>query len=93
VLVLFAESLQVRFAVRVEKVFAALLPPLFEFGLGDVPVRPAFFGHGAQVLAEIFTVELNKPFSLPAVLGAVTAAAEHENHGMLTLQFFRRFAV
>jgi hypothetical protein len=32
-------------------------------------------------------VELNKPFSLPAVLGAVTSATEDENHGMLSLQF------
>src|SRR5208283_5265660 len=33
------------------------------------------------------TMELNKPFSLPAVLGAETAAAEDENHGMLSLKF------
>ena len=32
-------------------------------------------------------MELNKPFSLPAVLGAETSAAEDENHGMLSLQF------
>jgi hypothetical protein len=31
-------------------------------------------------------MELNKPFSLPAVLGAETSAAEDENHGMLSLQ-------
>ena len=33
------------------------------------------------------TMELNTPFSLPAVLGAETSAAEDENHGMLSLQF------
>jgi hypothetical protein len=31
-------------------------------------------------------VEFNKPFSLSAVLGAETAAAEDEDHGMLALQ-------
>ncbi len=33
------------------------------------------------------TMELKKPFTLPAVLGAETATAEDENHGMLSLQF------
>jgi hypothetical protein len=32
-------------------------------------------------------MELNKPFSVPAVLGAETSAAEDENHWMLSLQF------
>jgi hypothetical protein len=32
-------------------------------------------------------MEFNKPFSLPAVLGAETSAAEDENHRMLRLQF------
>ena len=32
-------------------------------------------------------MEFNQPFSLPAVFGAETAAAEDENHGMLSLQF------
>ena len=41
-LVLFTESLGVRFAVRIEEFLAALLPCCFEFGRGDVPVRPAF---------------------------------------------------
>jgi hypothetical protein len=31
-------------------------------------------------------MELKKPFSLSAVLGAETAAAEDEHHGMLALQ-------
>jgi len=30
---------------------------------------------------------VDQPFGLPAVLGAVTSAAEDENHWMLTLQF------
>jgi hypothetical protein len=33
------------------------------------------------------TVEFKKPFSLPAILGAETSAAEDENHWMLSLQF------
>jgi hypothetical protein len=53
-LILFTESLNVRFAVRIEEFLAALLPSGFEFGRGDVPVRPAFFGNGTQVLTEIF---------------------------------------
>jgi hypothetical protein len=32
-------------------------------------------------------MELNKQFSLSAVLGAETSAAEDENHRMLSLQF------
>jgi hypothetical protein len=32
------------------------------------------------------TVEFKKPFSLSAVLGAETAAAEDEDHGLLALQ-------
>src|ERR1700688_678761 len=32
-------------------------------------------------------MELNKPFSVPAVLGAETSAAEDENHWVLSLQF------
>jgi hypothetical protein len=53
-LILFTESLDVRFAVRIEELFAALLPRRFEFGGGDFPVRPAFLGNGTYVLAEIF---------------------------------------
>jgi hypothetical protein len=33
------------------------------------------------------TMKFNKPFMLPAVLGAETSAAEDENHGILSLQF------
>jgi hypothetical protein len=32
-------------------------------------------------------MELNKPFSVPAILGAETSAAEDENHWVLSLQF------
>jgi len=32
-------------------------------------------------------MEFNEAFSLPAVLGAETSAAEDENHWMLPLQF------
>ena len=32
-------------------------------------------------------MELHQPFSLPAVLGAETSAAEDENHWILPLQF------
>jgi hypothetical protein len=34
-----------------------------------------------------FTMELNQPFRLPAVLGSVTPAAEDEHQGVLSLQF------
>src|SRR5208283_751309 len=53
-LILFTESLDIRLAVRIEKLLAALLPRRFEFGCRDVPVRPAFLGNGTYVLAEIF---------------------------------------
>jgi len=33
------------------------------------------------------TMQLDEEFCLPAVLGAITSAAEYKNHGMLTLQF------
>jgi hypothetical protein len=32
-----------------------------------------------------FTMELNQPLRLPAVLGSVTPAAEDDDHGMLSL--------
>ena len=53
-LFLFTESLDVRFAVRIEEFLATLLPRRFEFVCCDVPVRPAFLGNGTEVLAEIF---------------------------------------
>ena len=33
-----------------------------------------------------FTMELNQPFRLPAVLGSVTPTAEDEDHGVVSLQ-------
>ena len=45
-LILFTESLDVRFAVRIEEFLVALLPRRFEFGRCDVPVPPAFLGNG-----------------------------------------------
>ena len=42
----FTESLDERFAVRIEEFLAALLLRRLEFGRGDVPVRPAFLGNG-----------------------------------------------
>jgi hypothetical protein len=33
-----------------------------------------------------FTMELNQPFRLPAVLGSVTPAAEDENQGVVSLK-------
>src|SRR5215467_4668903 len=34
-----------------------------------------------------FTMERNKPFGLPAVLGAETSSAKDEHHWMLSLEF------
>jgi hypothetical protein len=45
-LILFTESLGVRFAIRVEEFLATLLPSRFEFGRCDVPVRTALLGNG-----------------------------------------------
>ena len=45
-LVLFAQGLGVRFAVRIKEFLSALLPRRSEFGRGNVPVRPAFLGNG-----------------------------------------------
>src|SRR5579862_3366904 len=46
-LILVTNSLDVRFAVRIEEFFAALLPGCSEFGRRDVPVGPTFFRNGA----------------------------------------------
>ena len=45
-LVLFAQGLGVRFAVRIKEFLSALLPRRSEFGRCNVPVRPAFLGNG-----------------------------------------------
>ena len=42
VLILFTESLDVRFTVGIEEFLATLLPRFFELGRCDVPVRPTF---------------------------------------------------
>jgi hypothetical protein len=46
VLVLFTDGLGIGFAVGIEEFLAALLPRRLEFRRCDVPVRPAFLGHG-----------------------------------------------
>ena len=45
-LILFAESLDIRFAVRIEEILASLLPRRSELRRGDVPARPASHGKG-----------------------------------------------
>jgi hypothetical protein len=45
-LILFTESLDVRFAVGIKEFLAALLPRRLEFGRCDVPVRSAFLDNG-----------------------------------------------
>jgi hypothetical protein len=51
--ILFANSLGIGSAVRIEEVLAALLPLSLELRCRDVPVGPTFFGDDAQILAEI----------------------------------------
>ncbi len=46
ILVLFAQGLGVRFAVRIKEFLSALLPRRSKFGRCNVPVRPAFLGNG-----------------------------------------------
>src|ERR1700722_17431924 len=50
-LVLFAERLEIGFAVGIEEVLAPLRPRGLEFGRRNVPVRPALPGDNAKVLA------------------------------------------
>src|SRR5277367_4828719 len=52
-LILFAESLKIGFAVRIEKFLSALAPRFFEVGRCDVPVWSAFLANSTQVVAEI----------------------------------------
>ena len=78
-LILFAESLSVRLAVRVEEFLAALLPCRFELGRRDVPVRPAFPGNDPQVLPEIF--ESGPPEEPVTVVGLINdKAGLEDNH-------------
>ena len=85
-LILFTESLGVSFAVRVEEFLAALLPRRFEFGRGDVPVRPALLGNGAQVLAEIFqSGPAEEPISVVDLINDKTGLEDNHvrNHGIV----------
>jgi len=52
-------------------VTSALVGPITQAAIADIEL----------------TMELNKPLSLPAVFGAETSAAEHENHRVLSLRF------
>src|SRR4029077_9386612 len=54
ILILFTESLGVRFVVGIKEFLSAFLPRSLKFGRCDVPIRPTFLSNGAQVLAEIF---------------------------------------
>jgi hypothetical protein len=80
VLILFTESLCVRFSVRVEEFLAALLPRRLEFWCCDVLARPAFPGNGTQVLAEFFQ---SRPAEEPvAVVDLVDdKTGLEDNHG------------
>src|SRR6267142_4818701 len=53
-LILFADSLDIGFAIRIEELLAALVPRSFKFGRCDVPIRSAFLANSTQVLAELF---------------------------------------
>jgi hypothetical protein len=53
-LVLFAEDGGVALSVGVKTIGFAALPGGTVFGVGDVPVGVALFGHGAEVLTEVF---------------------------------------
>jgi len=52
-LVLLTKSLDVRFAVGIEELLAALLPRRLKFWGRDVPVRSALLSDDTQVLAQI----------------------------------------
>jgi hypothetical protein len=85
-LILFTESLDVRFTIRIEEVLAALLPRRFEFGRCDVPVRPAFFGNGTQVLAEIFqSGPAEKPVAIVDLINDKTGLKDNyvRDHGIV----------
>jgi hypothetical protein len=53
-LTLFAETLKIGFAVRIERLLVALLPCSSKFGRRDVPVWSAFPADSTQVLAKLF---------------------------------------
>ena len=77
-LILFPQSLGVRFTVRVEEFLAPLLPRRFEFGCCDVPVRPAFPGNGTEVLAEF--LESGPPEKPIAVVDFINDKARFEDN-------------
>jgi hypothetical protein len=85
-LILFTESLRVRFAVRIEKFLAALLPRRFEFGCRDVPVGTAFFDNGAEILAEIFqSGPAEEPVAIIDLINDKTRFEDNHvgNHGIV----------
>jgi hypothetical protein len=53
-LILLTQSLGVSLAVRIKQLLAALLPRSLQVRRGDVPIWPAPYGDGAQVLTKIF---------------------------------------
>jgi hypothetical protein len=53
-LFLFDDGLGIGFSIRVEELLAALGPRRSHLRCGDVPIRPAFSGDDAKVLAEVF---------------------------------------
>jgi hypothetical protein len=69
--VLFTESLDIRFAVRIEKLLAALLPRRPEFWRCDVPVRAAFLRDSTQVPSKILqSRSTKKPVAVVALVCA-----------------------
>src|SRR5437868_9889580 len=85
-LILFAESLNVGFAVRIEEFLSALLPSRFELGRCDIPVRPAFLDNGTQVLAEIFqSGPAEKPIAHVDLINHKTRFDDNRvgNHGIV----------
>ena len=64
-LILLTYGLGIGLAVRVENVFPGVLPGVFEFGRGDVPVRPALSYNGTQVLTRIFN---SRPAEKPVAI-------------------------
>ena len=84
--ILFTESLNVRLAVRIEEFLAALLPRRSEFGPGDVPVRPAFFGNSTQVLAKVFhSGPAEEPVAVVNLINDKTGLEDNHvgNHGIV----------
>src|SRR5271165_7340042 len=90
-LVVFTESLGVGLAVRIKELLTALLPRRFEFRRRDVPVRPTFHDHGAQVLTELFYC---RPTEEPiSVIDLVDDEAGREYDHMRDHRIVRRIGV